>query len=285
MGKSLNMRQAERVLAAVSKYSTALGIAGAIGYQSLYTVDGGERAVIFDRFAGVKQVVVGEGTHFAIPFIQKPIIYEVRTQAHEVSSHTGSRDLQTVEVALRVLYRPSIEVLPETFSKYGVDYDQRVLPSLGNEVLKAVVAQYDAGELITQREVVSRKVREALVVRAADFGIILEDVAITHLAFSHEFTLAIESKQVAQQDAERSKFLVMKAEQEKEAAIIRAQGESEAAALISGAMTSGNGFLQLRALEAQKEIAETLSRSRNVMYLPGGGGAAGGGQNLLLQIH
>lgn len=167
--------------------------------------------------------------------------------------------MQTVEVALRLLYRPVKEQLPAIFSRLGVDYDQRVLPSLGNEgmpfpcflnldltcgrwlVLKSVVAQYDAGELITQREIVSNKVREALVIRAADFGIHLEDVAITHLAFSHEYTQvrlyplcqrkvsyppqqSIEAKQVAQQDAERSKFIVMKAEQEKAAAVIRSEG-------------------------------------------------------------
>ena len=44
---------------------------------------------------------------------------------------------------------------------------------------------------------------------------VLADVSITHLAFGKEFTKAIESKQVAQQDAERSKFLVQRAEQEK----------------------------------------------------------------------
>ena len=69
--------------------------------------------------------------------------------------------------------------------------------------------------------------------RASEFNIILEDVSITHLMFSKEFTTAIESKQVAQQDAERQKFVVLKAEQEKKAAIIRAEGEGEAADLIS----------------------------------------------------
>ena len=73
----------------------------------------------------------------------------------------------------------------------------------------------------------------ALAKRAAEFNIILEDVSITHLMFSKEFTTAIESKQVAQQDAERQKFVVLKAEQEKKAAIIRAEGEGEAADLIS----------------------------------------------------
>ena len=111
---------------------------------------------------------------------------------------------------MRLLYRPSLDELPRIFSSYGVDYDQRVLPSIGNEVLKAVVAQYDAGELITQREMVSENVREQLVKRASDFGIVLDDVAITHLSFSYEFTHAIEAKQVAQQEAERSRYYVEK---------------------------------------------------------------------------
>ena len=77
---------------------------------------------------------------------------------------------------------------------------------------------------------------------------------------------------MAQQEAERSKFLVLMAEQEKEAAIIRAQGESEAAAMIAAAMNSGTGFLELRKIEAARDIAETLAKSRNVIYLPGSGG-------------
>lgn len=88
-----------------------------------------------------------------------------------------------------------------------------MLPSIGSEVVKAVVAQYNAESLLTKREEVSEAVSESLRRRACDFNIILDDVSITHLSFSGEFTKAVEAKQVAEQDAQRAQFVVMKAEQ------------------------------------------------------------------------
>ena len=130
----------------------------------------------------------------------------------------------------------------------------------------------------------SSLVRESLIRRAREFNIVLDDVAITHLSYGAEFSRAVEQKQVAQQEAERSKFVVAKSEQEKRAAIIRAEGESEAAKMISEAtQTAGMGLIELRRIEASREIASTLAKSSNVSYLPGG--ASGGGNNLLLGLN
>jgi prohibitin 1 len=60
-----------------------------------------------------------------------------------------------VQITLRVLLRPDVQKLPTIYQTLGPDYDERVVPSIGNEVLKSIVAQFDAAELITQREVVS----------------------------------------------------------------------------------------------------------------------------------
>jgi prohibitin 1 len=116
-----------------------------------------------------------------------------------------------------------------------------------------------------------------------------DDVSITHLTFGREFMMAIESKQVASQEAERQQWVVKKAEQERQAMVTRAEGEAEAATIITMAMEkTGNGIIEVRRIDAAKEIAGKLSNSRNVVYLPNtggsGGGGSGGGSNLLLGL-
>jgi prohibitin 2 len=117
---------------------------------------------------------------------------------------------------------------------------------------------------------VSRLVRENLTERARRFNLLLDDVSLTHVAFSPEFTHAVEAKQVAQQTALRAAFLVDQALQEKNATIVRAQGEAKGAELIGEAMKKSKGFLQLRKLEAARDIATILSGSQNRIMLDSG---------------
>ncbi|RBR22105.1 uncharacterized protein FIESC28_04610 [Fusarium coffeatum] len=271
------MAGAARALNFMYRLAVPASAAVFLGSQALYDVKGGTRAVIFDRLSGVKEDVINEGTHFLVPWLQRSIIFDVRTKPRNIATTTGSKDLQMVSLTLRVLHRPNVKALPKIYQNLGADYDERVLPSIGNEVLKAIVAQFDAAELITQREAVSERIRNDLTLRAAEFNIALEDVSITHMTFGREFTKAVEQKQIAQQDAERARFIVERAEQERQANVIRAEGESESADSISKAIQkSGDGLIQIRKIEASREIAATLSSNPNVAYLPGGSGKQGG---------
>merc|ERR1719382_1503134 len=176
-----------------------------------------------------------------------------------------------VTIHVRMLFKPAVAGLPWIYKNLGLDYDERVLPSVANEVMKATIAQYNAEQLLTQREHVSREIREAIVQRAKQFNILMDDVSITHLTYGKEFARAIEEKQVAEQEAERQKFIVQRSEQERQATVIRSEGEAEAAQMISEALKEhGSGLIEVRRIDAAKDIADALSKSPNVMYLPNG---------------
>jgi prohibitin 2 len=184
--------------AAASALGTLLA-AGALAYgayNSIYTVDGGHRAIIFNRLVGMKNNVYGEGLNFNIPWFEWPVIFDIRTRPCNLQTLTGSKDLQMVEVGVRVLHRPDPDKLVWMYQHMGMNYDQRLLPSIMNECAKAVVARYNANELLTKREIVSADIAQELKARAAKFNVVLEDIAITHLAFSPEYAKAVEAKQV-----------------------------------------------------------------------------------------
>ena len=69
-------------------------------------MDGGHRAIIFNRLVGMKNIVYGEGLNFNIPWFEWPVIFDIRTRPRNLQTLTDSKDLQMVEVGVRVLHRP-----------------------------------------------------------------------------------------------------------------------------------------------------------------------------------
>jgi prohibitin 1 len=104
-----------QALNTIYKWAVPAAIGLSFAQASLYDVKGGSRAVIFDRLSGVKEDVISEGTHFLVPWLQKSIIYDVRTRPRNISTTTGSKDMQMVSLTLRVLHRPEVTMLPKIY--------------------------------------------------------------------------------------------------------------------------------------------------------------------------
>ena len=85
--------------------------------------------------------------------------------------------------------------------------------------------------------------------------------------YTRSTTMLAASVQVAQQDAERARFTVTRAEQDKKSTIVRAKGEAESAKLIGQAVKDNPAFIALRKIEAAREIADTVATAPNRLYL------------------
>lgn len=245
-----------------------LGLTGYGLYKSVVMVQPGHQGIVYNRFGGIddKRRLV-EGLNFVIPWFQRAIVYDIRTKPRTVSSQSGSKDLQMVQIGVRILFKPDPNDLPFIFRRLGKDFDERVLPSIVHEVTKSVIAQYNAAELLTKRFQVSKQIRDQLMLRSTDFHILLDDVAIIELSFSREYNAAVEAKQVALQESQRARYIVERALQEKKSIIIKAEGEATSAELIGKAIQKNPAFVQLRKIEAAKEIATTMAKSGNKVYL------------------
>ena len=78
-----------------------------LGYKyTIFNVEAGHRAIKFNKLKGILPTVHKEGWHLMLPWVERPIIYDVRTHPQIFKSQTGSKDLQFVDLTVRVLYRP-----------------------------------------------------------------------------------------------------------------------------------------------------------------------------------
>merc|ERR1719232_154636 len=181
-----------------------------------------------------------------------------------------------VDLGLRILYRPNASQIPWLAKNIGLNYDEKVLPSITHETLKSVIANFDASSLLTKRNEVSLKIKDELIERAKDFQIILDDVAITDTSFSPRFTQSIEQKQIAQQQAQQARYYVEEAKQTKQQKIVAAQGEAESARLIGKALRENPAYLKLQRIEFGKQISKYIAQGGNKVMLPS--------NNLLLDV-
>lgn len=111
---------AGRPALALVKFATFAGAAAYGAYHSIYNVPAGHRAVVYSRIDGVGQTVMEQGTHFLLPWLQRPIIFDVRTRPRTYASLTGTKDLQMINISIRVLSKPDRGRLQWIYTHLGL---------------------------------------------------------------------------------------------------------------------------------------------------------------------
>lgn len=204
-------------------------------------VPAGNVAVLL-RFRAV-QGSLPAGFHMIVPYMNTVQLMEVRTQKEASQATAASKDLQIVTTELALNFHIDASKAARLFKNVGTDYKARIIDPAVQESIKTVTAKYTAEDMIKNRAQVKSDVESDISRRLQAYDIIVEPsgLSITNFNFSPEFNAAIESKQVAQQDAEKQKYILQRAELEKQTAITQAQGKSEAARLNAQALQAQGG--------------------------------------------
>ncbi|MBD2034330.1 prohibitin family protein [Leptolyngbya sp. FACHB-321] len=201
-------------------------------------INAGERGILM-KFGEVQEQILGEGLHLLIPIVQTVEPVSVRVQNQEISAEASSKDLQDVYADVALNWHLIPEKVNIIFQRVGnalVITNSIINPAV-EEVLKAVMAQYTAEEIITRRGEVKAGLDHALTERLASYYIAVDDISLVHAHFSKRFSDAVEAKQVAEQEAKRAEFIARKAVRQAEARVNLAKGEAEAQRLIRETLT------------------------------------------------
>lgn len=222
--------------------------------SSIVVVQGGYRGVIFDRVRGIRPVVLAEGLNLITPYIQTVVQMEVRVQKDETTAESASKDLQDVHTRVAVNFHPVPEMIPVIYQTVGLGYLGKVVHPAVQEAVKSATARFTAEELITRREEVKNQIQSHLATTLATSNLRLIQTYITDFKFSAGFTQAIESKQVAEQQALKAKRDLDRIRVEAEQKIASARAEAESLKMQREAITPN--LIRLRSIDAQRLAIE-----------------------------
>ena len=232
---------------------TFLAVIFLIGFMIIwgcfYTVKSGERALVL-RFGQVQEVV-SDGLHFKLPIIENVIIVDVRTQKSRAPANAGTKDLQTVTTEVALNYHLNANALQDTYSRIGLDVENKVIEPRIQEIVKAVIARFSAEELLTRRDAVKQEIAAGLRSSLATYNINVEDIQITNFSFSRAFDEAIEAKQTAEQNALKARNDLDRIKVEAEQKITMAQAEAETIRIQAQAIKEQGGeeYVKMKAIE------------------------------------
>jgi regulator of protease activity HflC (stomatin/prohibitin superfamily) len=226
--------------------------------QSVVIVEAGHRGVVL-YLGAVENRVLPEGVHFIIPFVEKVVQMEVRTQKFQAESSAASNDLQEVETVIALNYRLDPNEVNKVYQLLGENYADRLISPTIQESVKASIAKFNAEELITKRETAKDVIGQAIKSTLTSNDILVENVFITDFKFSPAFSTQIEQKVVALQKylTEQNNLrsiqvvanqTVVQAEAAARSNVAKASGEAKAIEIISSQLKSSPEYLQWQSI-------------------------------------
>ena len=207
------------------------------------------------RFGQVQDTMLNEGLNLKIPFIEKIVLMDCRTQKTEYTMEASSKDLQKISnYKIAINYNITKDTANQLYKSVGVDYKNIIVEPAIQSVMKDSVANFTAEELITKRNEVAQFALNKLTEKFQNSGITLTGIDILDLSFSQEFDTAVEQKQIVEQETQKAQYELEKARVENQKKIENAQADAEVMAAQNAQIT--DNYLRLKEIENQKAMID-----------------------------
>jgi regulator of protease activity HflC (stomatin/prohibitin superfamily) len=198
----------------------------------------------------VQPYTLPPGVYFRPFLFQNVIDFETRVRPHAFREiDASSREYQSVKLTGTMNFSIDAQQADDLYQRVGIDFADRVIDAAFSDMIKEIVPQYGVTEILAKREEIRSKTKSKLAEALGRYGIVIEDIYLTNIAFSPEYTAAIEQKQVAAQAVEREREVLnqkrIQAEQAEAEArgqalaeVARAEGAARANELLTRSITS-----------------------------------------------
>ena len=228
-------------------------------YGFFARVDSGYVGIV-THFGKIEDMVLPAGFHFTSWFEHVHPI-NVRTQIKSGEVVAFSSDIQQVTLRISVNYNVTPEAANTLYKTVGKGYFETLVSPRVNEDAKAVVCKYTAESLIANREKLSGEIIVLLKKDLEQYGITITTISVENIDFTDSFEAAVESKQVATQEAQRARTLQEQQTMEAQQAASRKKIEAEAAADVVRKQADAEAYETRVKAEAQAEANKLISQT------------------------
>jgi regulator of protease activity HflC (stomatin/prohibitin superfamily) len=233
--------------------------------NSLTTIAPQERGIVLNAFTGYRPPALEPGVHFVLPFVENVKRYNIGQQNYTMSKTSAegqvkgddsvtarTSDGQEVFIDASVQYAVDQNNVIDLFVKWQDRYEEGLVRPQSRSIIYNKVAEYKVEEVYSvKRDQLQKQIADELRKAMAQNGLTLTSFLLRNVTFNQEYANSVEQKQIAQQQAERAKFLVEQERQEAERVRVQAKGRADAA------VTAAEGEAQARVINAKAE-AESL---------------------------
>lgn len=199
----------------------------------------------------------------------------VQVQKHSFQKlEAFSQETQDVFIKATLNYQVSPRAIQDLYRNVGPDWFERLVEARVLQIFKDVTVRYSSVDIAPNREEIRASVKARLKLELEPFSVEVVDLLIDNVDFRKEFKQAIESKQIATQEALREEELVAKKEFEAQQKVKEAQGKAEAIRVEAAGQADANRLLSqsLTPLVVQFEALKKLGDNVQIVLMPSGQG-------------